>query len=205
MFARRQRPLSLRIGTPMQLDCTAPSVRVAEDMRTALYALRCLPAAGPPSAQEPIAPAMPIQAVCTAIAQTELLGQTADGKQIRLAQLRAGKPLLLQIVRLRDISFRAVGEGSGRGSDLDAFDPDDEHIVLWDAQCARIAGGYRIASGARMLASRGLSGLYTASLFRYADEAIARLAQGMEFGRSLVVPDDWGSRSLDYLWQGIGA
>ena len=94
MFARRQRPVSLRIGTPMQLDCTAPSARVAEDMRNALYALRCLPAAAPPPAQEPIAPAMPTQAVCTAIAQTELLGQTADGKQIRLAQLRAGEPLL---------------------------------------------------------------------------------------------------------------
>ena len=110
-----------------------------------------------------------------------------------------------QIGRLREITFRAVGEGSGRGRDLDAFDPDYEHIVLWDAQCARTAGAYRIASGARMLASRGLSGLYTASLFRYADEAIARLAQGMELARSFVVPDAWGSRSLDYLWQGIGA
>lgn len=196
MFASRQRPVSLRIGTPMQLDCTAHSARVAEDMRTALYALRSLPAAGPPPEQEPIAPAMPTQAVCTAITQIELLGQTADDNQIRLAQLRAGKPLLLQIGSLREITVRAIGEGSGRGSDLDAFDPDYEHIVLWDAQCARIAGGYRIASGARMLASRGLSGLYTASLFRYADEAIARLAQGMELARSFVVPGDWGSRSL---------
>ncbi|MDN5781518.1 MAG: GNAT family N-acetyltransferase, partial [Luteimonas sp.] len=44
-----------------------------------------------------------------------------------------------------------------------------------------------------------------ASLFRYADDAIPRLAEGMELGRSFVVPDYWGSRSLDYLWQGIGA
>lgn len=205
MFARRQRPISLRIGTPMQLDRTAPSARVAEDMRSALYALRCQPAAAPPPEQEPIAPAMPTRSVCTAIAQTELLGQTGDGKQIRLAQLRAGDPLLLEIGRLREITFRAVGEGSGRDRDLDAFDPDYEHIVLWDAQCARIAGAYRIARGARILASRGLPGLYTASLFRYADEAIVRLAQGMELGRSFVVPDYWGSRSLDYLWQGIGA
>jgi hypothetical protein len=58
--------------------------------------------------------------------------------------------------------------------------------------------------GAEALARSGLAGLYTASLFRYADEAVPRLAAGLELGRSFVVPDYWGSRSLDYLWQGIG-
>ena len=56
-----------------------------------------------------------------------------------------------------------------------------------------------------MLARRGLQGLYTASLFSYADDAVPRLAEGLELGRSFVAPDYWGGRSLDYLWQGIGA
>ena len=55
------------------------------------------------------------------------------------------------------------------------------------------------------LARRGLDGLYTASLFRYADDAIPRIAEGLELGRSFVAPDYRGGRSLDYLWQGIGA
>ncbi|KAG0762031.1 hypothetical protein G6F22_018736 [Rhizopus arrhizus] len=59
--------------------------------------------------------------------------------------------------------------------------------------------------GAQALARHGLSGLYSASLFRYSDDAITHIAEGLELGRSFVVPDYWGSRSLDYLWQGIGA
>lgn len=98
-----------------------------------------------------------------------------------------------------------MGEGTGRSRDLDEFDPYYQHIVVWDAAVRRIAGAYRIIRGANALARSGLPGLYTASLFRYSDDAIARIAEGMELGRSFVVPDYWGSRSLDYLWQGIGA
>ena len=49
-----------------------------------------------------------------------------------------------------------------------------------------------------------LDGLYTSAFFRFADDAVPRLAAGMELGRSFVAPEYWGSRSLDYLWQGIG-
>ncbi|HET6784138.1 MAG TPA: GNAT family N-acyltransferase, partial [Pseudoxanthomonas sp.] len=51
----------------------------------------------------------------------------------------------------------------------------------------------------------GLKSLYTASLFRYTDDVVPHLAEGMELGRSFVAPEYWGSRSIDYLWQGIGA
>ena len=98
-----------------------------------------------------------------------------------------------------------MGEGTGRSIDVDAWDSWYEHIVLWDEAAAKIAGAYRIARGAPVLAAHGIRGLYTASLFDYADDAIARIAQGMELGRSFVVPEYWGSRSIDYLWQGIGA
>jgi len=88
---------------------------------------------------------------------------------------------------------------------VDPYDAWYEHIVLWDEQARKIAGAYRIARGAPVLAEHGLKGLYTASLFRYADDALPRIAEGMELGRSFVVPEYWGSRSIDYLWQGIGA
>ncbi len=107
--------------------------------------------------------------------------------------------------RLRELTFRQVGEGTGRSRDLDNYDPQYEHIVIWDAAAQRIAGAYRIMRGAHALARHGLSGLYSASLFRYSDDAITHIAEGLELGRSFVVPDYWGSRSLDYLWQGIGA
>src|SRR3546814_13737213 len=65
-----------------------------------------------------------------AVEATELLGQTSDGKQIRLAQCAADSLLLREIGRLRELTFRQVGEGTGRRRDLDAFDPNYQHIVV---------------------------------------------------------------------------
>jgi len=154
---------------------------------------------------EPLAAAIDRDVLRTAIAATGSLGETGDGKQIRLAQVQAGSPLLLEIGRLRELTFRKVGEGTGRSRDLDHYDAHYDHIVLWDAQGCCIAGAYRVARGARVLAERGLQGLYSASLFDYSDDAIPHLAEGLELGRSFVAPEYWNSRSLDYLWQGIGA
>ncbi len=206
MFARRQGQVRLRVGEAKRIEADADAATVMRDVRRAVYALaRRPPAAGEPPAQEALAAAHPPQVVRAAVQALELLGSTSDGKEIRIGRLQAGAPLLDEIGRLRELTFRMVGEGTGKRLDLDPYDSWYEHIVLWDAQALRIAGAYRIARGARVLAERGLQGLYTASLFDYRDAAIPRLAQGMELGRSFVVPDYWNSRSLDYLWQGIGA
>ncbi len=203
MYARGNKPLSLRIGQPLTIAPDTDSTTALRTVRKALYALgkrKPLPV-GP----EPLAAPEPTEAVRLALRATELLGETPDGKQIRCATLSADSPLLREIGRLRELTFREVGEGTGRSRDLDAYDAHYEQIVLWDAQAQRIAGGYRVMRGARALAERGLAGLYTASLFRYAEQAVPHLAEGMELGRSFVVPEYWGSRSLDYLWLGIGA
>ena len=206
MFARRGRPLRLRIGEPMQLGQGDPGAQLLA-VRRAVYALgRTTPVAeGCPAGPEPLAAPVPPAQVAAGIAAATVLGQTADGKQILLARCAADSPLLLELGRLRELTFRQVGEGTGRSRDLDDFDLQYQHIVIWDGTAQRIAGAYRIMRGAQALARRGLAGLYSASLFRYSDNAIPRIAEGLELGRSFVVPDYWGSRSLDYLWQGIGA
>ena len=206
MFARRGRPLRLRIGEPMQLGQGDPGAQLLA-VRRAVYALgRTAPVAeGCPAGPEPLAAPVPPAQVAAGIAAATVLGQTADGKQILLARCAADSPLLLELGRLRELTFRQVGEGTGRSRDLDDFDLHYQHIVIWDGTAQRIAGAYRIMRGAQALARRGLAGLYSASLFRYSDDAIPRIAEGLELGRSFVVPDYWGSRSLDYLWQGIGA
>lgn len=202
MFARRARLLQLRIGEPLRIDGLDAGTALRRVRRT-LYALgrgRRAPA-GP----QPLAPPLDAALLRRAVAQTEPLGVTGDGMQIRLLPGSADSPLLQEIGRLREATFRRVGEGTGRCRDLDRFDAHYEHILVWDADAGRIAGAYRVARGAPVLARHGLAGLYTASLFRYADDAVPRLAEGMELGRSFVAPEYWGSRSLDYLWQGIGA
>ena len=208
MFSRPGRRLELRIGPMLQLDPERENAQLLQEVRRALYALgrRREAPSGPEPLPAPIAPAV----LAEAVAATELLGSTGDGKEIRLARLAHGAelardPLMRELGRLRELTFREVGEGTGRARDLDAWDAHYDHILVWDAQATKIAGAYRVARGARVLARQGLSGLYTASLFRYADEALPRIAEGMELGRSFVAPEYWGSRSLDYLWQGIGA
>ncbi|WP_123768518.1 lysophospholipid acyltransferase family protein [Vulcaniibacterium tengchongense] len=203
MFARRARRLALRIGRPLTLPARGDARALLRAVRRELYAIGTPRerAHGPEALVEAVDPAD----VRAGVEGMELLGRTFDGKQIRVGRLPTGSPLLREIGRLRELTFRAVGEGTGQRLDVDVYDAWYEHIVLWDEDAARIAGAYRIARGARVLAERGLGGLYTASLFRYADDAIPRIAAGMELGRSFVAPEYWGSRSIDYLWQGIGA
>ena len=204
MYVRQRKPLQLRVGRCLRLDDHDEDAKVLREVRRALYALGGR-GGSEPSGPEPLAEPADPRALWMAIDATELLGRTGDGKQIRLARCPAGSLLLGEIGRLRELTFRQVGEGTGRSRDLDGHDPHYEHILVWDAAAMRIVGAYRVARGAPALARAGLPGLYTASLFHYADDAIPHLAEGMELGRSFVVPDYWGSRSLDYLWQGIGA
>ncbi len=67
-----------------------------------------------------------------AVEACQLLGETADGKQIYLYQSAQSSPVLREIGRLRELSFRAVGEGSGRRRDIDRFDSYYEQLILWD-------------------------------------------------------------------------
>jgi putative hemolysin len=204
MLARRTRPIVLRVGHAAAIPAPGDVDTQLRSIRRALYALGTRHetiAPGP----APLAAAVDPQRLRGEIEGMATLGNTSDGKRICVGRLAADSPLLLEIGRLRELTFRAVGEGTGRSRDLDAYDSWYEHIVLWDAAAMQVAGAYRIARGAQVLAAHGIRGLYTASLFDYADDAIPRIAQGMELGRSFVAPAYWGSRSIDYLWQGIGA
>jgi putative hemolysin len=141
------------------------------------------------------------------LARAERLGATPDGKQIYLWR-RDGQedaPLLRELGRLREIAFRAVGEGSGKRRDIDRFDDDYLHLILWDEADLEIVGAYRFIPTARQVAKRGLPGLYSANLFDYDEKMNEVIAQGIELGRSFIQPRYWGRRGLDYLWLGIGA
>ncbi|MET0755044.1 MAG: lysophospholipid acyltransferase family protein [Pseudoxanthomonas sp.] len=204
MFKRSGRRIALRVGPVMHLDHAAEPEAMLARVRRTLYSLGRKQEAHATQPQPPIAAVEPCL-VDEAVRALQVLGETSDGKRICVGRLRADSPLLREIGRLRETTFRAVGEGTGKALDVDSYDAHYEHIVVWDAAAGKIAGAYRIARGAPVLSTQGLKGLYTASLFRYADEVMPRLAQGMELGRSFVAPEYWGSRSIDYLWQGIGA
>ena len=135
----------------------------------------------------------------------QLIGKTRDDHRIYLCSWDQHPTVLREIGRLREQTFRKVGEGTGRRRDLDKFDHDYRHLVLWDEDKLVIAGAYRLGEVADILKKRGQKGLYTANLFNYQLAALPMLEQSLELGRSFVHPDYWGKASLDYLWQGLGA
>ncbi|ROP50038.1 putative hemolysin [Enterobacter sp. BIGb0383] len=139
--------------------------------------------------------------------RAECLGRTADGKVIYLWQRNGQEdvPVLRELGRLREIAFRAVGEGSGKRRDTDSYDDDYLHLILWDEEDLEIVGAYRFMPTAGQVEKHGEEGLYSHSLFHYGEQMDDVLRQGIELGRSFIQPRYWGRRGLDYLWSGIGA
>lgn len=135
---------------------------------------------------------------------SELLGETADGKKIYLFDYRSDSAVMREVGRLREVSFRCVGEGTGKRSDLDHYDSRYRHLILWDEEDLEIVGAYRLAEAWNM-PSKNDNLLYSSSLFHYNPAMQQYFEQGIELGRSFVQPKYWGKRSLDYLWYGIGA
>ena len=135
----------------------------------------------------------------------QLVGATRDNHKIFLCDYDQHPCVLREIGRLREQTFRLVGEGTGSRRDLDKYDHHYRHLVLWDEEKLCIAGAYRLGDAQRIVKQKGMKGLYTAELFDYQPGVQDYLQQGLELGRSFVHPDYWGKASLDYLWQGLGA
>jgi len=144
------------------------------------------------------------QSIKHELRDSELLGETGDGKKIYLFDFRKDSAVMHELGRLREIAFRCVGEGTGAKKDIDHFDQYYRHIILWDDDELEIVGAYRLAE-ADKLQERPDQKLYSSELFQYSQEMQYYFGQGIELGRSFVQPKYWGKRSLDYLWYGIGA
>jgi hypothetical protein len=137
--------------------------------------------------------------------QSRLLGETRDGKKIFFYQFQDDCPVMREIARLREFTFRTVEEGTGFALDMDKFDLYYSHIVLWDDHDLEIVGAYRVGEGPKIMAMYGIEGFYTHTLFDLHGEFANYLSNSIELGRSFVQPRYWGQHSLDYLWYGIGA
>jgi putative hemolysin len=135
-----------------------------------------------------------------------LLGETYDGKKIFVIEGDKYENILTEIARLREVTFRKVGEGTGKRLDQDKYDRYYSHIVLWDDANLEIVGSYRIAKCDEVLNSIGISGLYCSSLYKFENKFVEEILPcSIELGRSFVQQKYWNTSALDNLWQGIGA
>ena len=113
--------------------------------------------------------------------------------------------VLREIGRLRELSFRPVGEGTGRSIDLDRYDGYYIHLFVWHAGQRRIVGAYRLGPSEEILPAFGKEGLYSSTLFHYQDRLLSQIRPVLELGRSFVHPDFQKTYApVMLLWKGIG-
>ncbi|MFB6340443.1 lysophospholipid acyltransferase family protein [Saccharicrinis sp. FJH62] len=112
--------------------------------------------------------------------------------------------ILREIGRLREITFREVGEGTNRSFDLDDYDTYYDQLFVWNRVEKELLGGYRLGRGDIIIEKYGKKGFYITSLFDVDDEMIPVFSQTIEMGRSFVVSKyQKKPLSLFLLWNGI--
>lgn len=112
--------------------------------------------------------------------------------------------ILHEIGRLREITFRAVGEGTNESIDLDQYDNYYHHMFLWDDESQQIAGAYRMGLGAEIFPKYGIEGFYLQDLFRFEPELYDMMSKSIEMGRAFIVSDyQQKPMPLFLLWKGI--
>jgi putative hemolysin len=112
--------------------------------------------------------------------------------------------ILLEIGRLREITFREIGEGTNKSMDLDRFDSYYKHLFLWDKDRKLIVGAYRMGMGEEIFARYGISGFYVNELFRIEPELYDMMAKTIEMGRAFIIREyQQKPMPLFLLWKGI--
>lgn len=156
--------------------------------------------------QEPVAPGEPAELLQTELSQLagdRCLAENSD-LVVYLVKANEAPRTLQELGRLREVTFRAAGEGTGRRRDLDRFDRYYWHVLLWHKTKRELVGAYRAGNTAEIIAERGLSGLYTSTLFRYDKRVFQKFGPALELGRSFVRPEYQRQFApLLLLWKGI--
>lgn len=112
--------------------------------------------------------------------------------------------VMREIGRQRELTFRAIGEGTNLPFDLDEYDQYYHHLFLWDAEAEKLAGAYRMGLGKEIMKQRGLEGFYTQSLFEFDQELHPFFRKVIEMGRAYIT-EEYQQKPLPLflLWRGI--
>ena len=205
LLNKRGQTVDVRIGTPVTPEKLAaiPTAREQVDyLRCRTYflgrrerrqagAVKTMPIAGPIGANVLVGE---IEALTP-------LDRSGD-LEVYLAAATEIPNTLIEIARLREVTFRAAGEGTGKLLDLDRFDRHYLHLFVWHSRRHEIVGAYRLAP----TDSARRHGLHTETLFQYREDFLDRLGPAVELGRSFVRAEyQKAFAPLLLLWKGIGA
>lgn len=112
--------------------------------------------------------------------------------------------VLHEIGRLREITFRDVGEGTNKSIDLDDFDQHYHHLFLWDSTNNKLVGAYRMGLGVDIYKKYGIEGFYVQTLFKFEPELYERMSKTIDIGRAFIIKEyQQKPMPLFFLWKGI--
>lgn len=124
--------------------------------------------------------------------------------EVFLAQEKDMPFILKEIGRQRELTFRAIGEGTNNSIDLDKFDYYYHHLFLWDNDENKIVGAYRMGMGFEIFEKYGIDGFYLQDLFGFEPELYGMMRQSIEMGRAYIIKEyQQKPMPLFLLWKGI--
>ncbi|WP_203294759.1 GNAT family N-acyltransferase [Luteirhabdus pelagi] len=160
-----------------------------------------------PKAPKKIAGAVPVEAMedeVEALRENEKRLLISKNYEVFLAHPENIPNILQEIGRLREITFREVGEGTNESVDLDKFDTYYRHMFLWDNEAKKIAGAYRMGLGKEIFERFGIDGFYLQDLFRFEPELYPMMSKSIEMGRAFIIAEyQQRPMPLFLLWKGI--
>ncbi len=216
LLNKQGQEIKVRIGTPVSASVLrsfehAESATAYLRVRTYLLQSRTIalgstfrPLSGPRC--KPVAQPAPRALLKSELAElpAERLLARNNEFSVYLASANEIPNTLQEVGRCREVSYREVGEGTGRPIDTDQFDSYYRHIILWHPADARVAGAYRVAATPDVLKEHGVSGLYSSTLFHYDLSFFEQIGPALELGPSFICRDYQKRYSpLLLLWKGI--
>ena len=215
MLRKRKAPIRIRIGSPIPAERMRrfdDPANLTDYLRVRTYLLkpdrkRTAPPPHATAADRPIIDPVPADQIIDALA-----GLPREHLLLRQGVfdvLYSAKPhppaLMREVGRLREQTFRLVGEGTGLELDVDRFDDDYLQLLVWNREKHELVGGYRMGPTDAILPAKGRDGLYTSTLFKFRKDLLNQISPSLELGRSWVAPGYQRSFSpLMLLWKGIG-
>ncbi|HEU4719529.1 MAG TPA: GNAT family N-acetyltransferase [Bacteroidia bacterium] len=166
---------------------------------------------------QPVIPAVPRTSLLRELNEKTFIREANNGdNQIYIINAHNAPETLKEIGRLREVTFRAAGGGTGKDCDLDEFDTNEkcyDQLIVWNPDDQEIVGGYRFIRCKKAKDAHGHFHLATTELFRFSEKFTNEyLPRTIELGRSFVQPsyqpsinNRKGLFSLDNLWDGLGA
>jgi len=220
LFNKQGHTIKLRIGKPIQVEDipdNTNSTKLLNFLRAKTYALgtgledekkifnprNLFKIKKEP---QPIAPAISADVLEKEVAtlREDYVVWTEKNYEVFIVPTETIPNVIREIGRLREVTFREIGEGTNKSIDLDEYDIYYHHLFIWDTDARMVVGAYRIGLGDEIFYSIGKSGFYITELFKIKEQFTPVLKKSLELGRSWIRKEyQQKPLPLFLLWKGI--